>query len=223
MTWKDITVYQWQQYVKLADTFKPDMDTADILDYNCSLIAIMYSMTNLQVESLTSQEFKDKLKALEFLGKEMEYKPKKRIQANGNWYRINYDVRKIRNPKRFAQQSKVGDVITIKQLSSEFVDNLPKIMATMVTPQKKVLGLYFDKKYQYSEVQEYSEDLLYASIVDVYSTCVFFCKLLNKLIPTTLTFLARQPNTSKELRMDLESILDGFTHVVKLQDINQWS
>lgn len=211
MTWNDVNVYQWQRYVKLVSDLPKDVDELGMLDFNISLVSVMFNKSIYEVEAMTNLEFKSKLKELEFLNTEIPYNPKKYINADGNLYRLIYDVRKIRNAKQFIKSMSAGEIITIKQLSSDFIDNVHKIFACMVVPQKKILGIRFDKKYNPKEVEAYSEDILYAKIVDVHSTCLFFCRVFEAQIKSLLTFLAKDMKEEEQQKVaDLVKTLDGF-------------
>ena len=62
MRWNDITVWQYQNIVKaLSDK------SLDDIDKSFKLIALVYNMTDNQVDSLLQEDYKAKIKDLELL------------------------------------------------------------------------------------------------------------------------------------------------------------
>jgi len=220
MTWNDITVREWQQYIKLANDLK-EPSLVQQIEFNEKIVALFFDLPLSYVENLNDQDFKDRLKELDFLSEPIkEVKPKKRIKVNGNYYRIKYDVRKHNQRKQIAMFSSAGDVISVKSFAAKFEDNIGKIMATMVVPQRKILGFYFDKKTRPEDHSRISEEILDAKFIDVYSACIFFCRLLEKLIQTTLHYLIERKELTMETKRKLTHLLntmDGFTQLSKSQ------
>lgn len=220
MTWNDITVREWQQYIKLANDLK-EPSLVQQIEFNEKIVALFFDLPLSYVENLNDQDFKDRLKELDFLSEPIkEIKPKKRIKVNGNYYRIKYDVRKHNQRKQIAMFSSAGDVISVKSFAAKFEDNIGKIMATMVVPQRKILGFYFDKKVKPEDHSRISEEILDAKFIDIYSTCIFFCRLLEKLIQTTLHYLIERKELTMETKKKLTHLLntmDGFTQLNKSQ------
>ena len=215
MTWNDITVKQWQEYISLMNEVGENPSALELIEMNEKLISIMYGLPMSKVEILTESDFANKVNGLAFLNKPIEgTKPKKRIFVNGNVYRLKYDVRKHTHTKHIAMFSNAGDVISVKEFSKDFANNIGKVLASMVVPQRKILGLYFDKKPKPMDHEVISQDVLDAKFIDVYNACIFFCKLLEKLIVATVDYLAKRKELTKETRaklMDLLKVLDGFT------------
>lgn len=215
MTWNDITVKQWQEYISLMNEVGENPSALELIEMNEKLISIMYGLPMSKVEILTESDFANKVNGLNFLNQPIEgNKPKKRIFVNGNVYRLKYDVRKHTHTKHIAMFSNAGDVISVKEFSKDFANNIGKVLASMVVPQRKILGLYFDRKPKPTDHEVISQDVLDAKFIDVYNACIFFCKLLEKLIRATVDYLAKRKELKKETReklMDLLKVLDGFT------------
>ena len=215
MTWNDITVKQWQEYISLMNEVGENPSALELIEMNEKLISIMYGLPMSKVEILTESDFANKVNGLAFLNKPIEgTKPKKRIFVNGNVYRLKYDVRKHTHTKHIAMFSNAGDVISVKEFSKDFANNIGKVLASMVVPQRKILGLYFDKKPKPTDHEVISQDVLDAKFIDVYNACIFFCKLLEKLIVATVDYLAKRKELTKDTKqklMDLLKVLDGFT------------
>ncbi len=65
----------------------------------------------------------------------------------------------------------------------------------MVIPQKRILGFWFNQKYDASKHQEYADDMLTARFIDVYHSLVFFWTLGSELLSATLNYLERELKT----------------------------
>jgi hypothetical protein len=221
MIWENISVDKYQRYVKLVSEIKDTEDAIEIWDFNISLVALMYDRTIRQVECMTNQDFIQDLKALDFLKEQMPDKPIKSFRVNGHWYRLAYDARKVRNVADLAKFYNAGDVISVKQFSSDFVGNIHKVMASLVVPQKKAFGMKFDLPYDYQKHEQYSEDMLEAPITAIYGYCLFFCKVFEKQIKALVDYLGEDLNmTAPEIRtkiLHLQRVMDGFTMLPKSQ------
>jgi hypothetical protein len=157
MKWKDINVYQYQQIAKLIGE-KINEDTTP------KLVAICFGLTAKQVEELSIEEYNNKVKELDFITTEINGEPKPFIKVNGKMYQCVYDVRKI----------PAARYIETKVFQSDLIDNLHKIFASMVIPMKKSLIGYKAMKYDAMQHEDYANDILSASIEDVYPSILFF-------------------------------------------------
>ena len=223
--WNDVTVYHYQQYVKLAQSIKDTNDAVEVWDFNISLVSLMFGLTIRETELLTNQDFLAKLKQLDFLTTEIPDQPTKRIKANANYYRMVYDARKVRNIPDLARFSKSGDVIAVKQFSADFIGNLHKVAASLVVPQKKVFGIYVDKKYDYRQHEQYANDLLDAPITAIYGYCLFFCKVFEKQISFLVDYLgensAAMTIEERNQVAVLKKAMVGFSMLPKSQPISE--
>jgi len=202
--WDKINVWQYQQIYNALNT--KDKDATD-LDLEVKLVGIVNNMTEMQIDSLPLDEYKKLSKTIAFLNEPIEGTPKKHIRiSNGKRYRINYDVSKM----PFARY------IESKVFSEDLYGNLHKLAATMVIPQKRKFGIWFNEKYDASRHEEYANDMLTAKFVDVYHSLVFFYQVYRNWIEVSKGYLEKkmveagmQEAQAKEVVQSLCSILDG--------------
>jgi len=196
--WQKINVWQYQQIYSALNTKEKD---ATDLDLEVKLVGIVNNMTEMQIDSLPLNEYKELSKTIAFLN------PKKHIRISHNKrYKINYDVSKM----PFARY------IESKVFSEDLYGNLHKLAATMVIPQKRKFGIWFNEKYDASKHQEYSDDMLNAKFVDVYHSLVFFYQVYRNWIEVSKGYLEKkmveagmQEAQAKEVVQSLCIILDG--------------
>jgi len=202
--WDKINVWQYQQIYSALNT--KDKDATD-LDLEVKLVGIVNNMTEMQIDSLSLTEYKKLSKTIAFLNEPIEGTPKKHIRiSNSKRYRINYDVSKM----PFARY------IESKVFSEDLYGNLHKLAATMVIPQKRKFGIWFDEKYDASKHEEYANDMLTARFVDVYHSLVFFYQVYRNWIEVSKGYLVKkmveagmQEAQAKEVVQSLCIILDG--------------
>jgi hypothetical protein len=202
--WDKINVWQYQQIYNALNT--KDKDATD-LDLEVKLVGVVNNMTEMQIDSLPLTEYKELSKTIAFLNEPIEGTPKRHIRiSNGKRYRINYDISKM----PFARY------IESKVFSEDLYGNLHKLAATMVIPQKRKFGIWFDEKYDASMHQEYSNDMLNAKFVDVYHSLVFFYQVYRNWIEVSKGYLESKmkqagmnQEQAKEVVQSLCSILDG--------------
>ena len=202
--WQKINVWQYQQIYNALNTKEKD---ATDLDLEVKLVGIVNNMTEMQIDSLPLTEYKELSKTIAFLNEAIEGTPKKHIGISYNKrYKINYDVSKM----PFARY------IESKVFSEDLYGNLHKLAATMVIPQKRKFGIWFNEKYDASKHEEYSNDMLTARFVDVYHSLVFFYQVYRNWIEVSRGYLEKkmveagmQEAQAKEVVQSLCSILDG--------------
>ena len=198
MNWNKITVRQYQDILPIIT----DEALSD-LDKLVKVISILTGYSEDVIDSWSIDKLNDYRNLFEF---DFKKEAKKRIKVNGRYYRFNWEVNKLKAARYIEAKTFVGDGL---------FQNLHKIMASCVMPQRKVMGLYFDKKYNAADHDKYATDLLDAPFPFVYNACVFFCLLLMKWIDVTLSYseeLKGRMTVSQiaVLRESLQSITDGF-------------
>lgn len=203
--WEKINVWQYQQiYNALNNKSKDETD----LDLKVKLVAIVNNMTEMQVDSLPLDEYKELSKTIEFLNEPIKGKPVKWIPITKNKrYRVVYDVSKM----PFARY------IESKVFSEDLYGNLHKLAATMVVPEyKKRFHIWYDQPYDASKHQEYADDMLNARFIDVYNSLVFFYQVYRNWIEVSQGYLANKlkeagmtMDKANEVVQSLCSILDG--------------
>ena len=202
--WDKINVWQYQQIYNALNTKEKD---ATDLDLEVKLVGIVNNMTEMQIDSLPLSEYKELNKTIAFLNEPIEGTPKKYINVSYNKrYKINYDISKM----PFARY------IESKVFSEDLYGNLHKLAATMVIPQKRKFGIWFNEKYDASKHQEYANDMLEAKFVDVYHSLVFFYQVYRNWIEVSQGYLVNKmveagmnQEQAKEVVQSLCTILDG--------------
>jgi hypothetical protein len=202
--WEKISVWQYQQIYTALNSKEKD---ATDLDLEVKLVGIVNNMTEMQIDSLPLNEYKELSKTITFLNEPIKGTPTKHIAiSRSRRYRINYDISKM----PFARY------IESKVFSEDLYGNLHKLAATMVIPQKRKLGFWVDQPYDASKHQEYSNDMLEAKFVDVYHSLVFFYQVYRNWIEVSQDYLVNkmkeagmQEDKAKEVAANLCSILDG--------------
>jgi hypothetical protein len=201
MNWNKITVRQYQDiFPIIADDNLSDLD---------KLVKVISILTGYNEDFIDSWPI-DKLNEYRHLF-EFDFKKeaRKRVKVNGRYYRFNWEVNKLKAARYIEAKTFVGEGL---------FQNLHRLMASCVIPQRKVGFLYFDKKYNAAHHDKYATDLLDAPFPFVYNACVFFCQLLMKWIDVTLSYSEElkgkmTESQIKALRESLQSITDGFIAV----------
>ena len=204
MNWNNLSVYQFQQIQSLSKE--------DGFDASCSIVGICFNMTERQVDMLPIKEFNKLLDATKFLESPLVSKSPKYIKANGNIYRFIPDITKIR-------VGGTGRYITAKHFQKDVIDNMHRLLATMVIPQKKGWFGLKDAEYIAEEHEKYAEDMLHAKITDVHGPLVFFCKVYMNWIKVSKdsliqALMEKQKMSQFQAEMfltDLWQFMDGFT------------
>lgn len=202
--WKKINVWQYQQIYNVYSSKDKYLTEIEI---DSKLVSIVNNLTDTQVDSLPLKEFMELKKSVQFLNQPIEGKPVKYIKINKTKrYKINYDVSKM----PFARY------IESKVFSEDLYNNLHKLAATMVIPQKRILGIWFKQKYDASKHQEYSDDMLTARFIDVYHSLVFFYQIYRNWIEVSQDYMVNKmmqtgmtQEKAKEAVQSLCNTLDG--------------
>jgi hypothetical protein len=180
MTWNELTVWQYQQIYPIVT--KPEKDWTN-LDVESKLVGIIYNLTDTQVDSLTIQQYNNLKKTLNFLEDKIEGKAVKYTEANGKRYRFIYDV----------QQMKAARYIESKVFSTDLINNLHKLAASMVVPQKKTWYCrWVDDKYDAAKHSEYAADLQASNFVHIYHSVVFFYQVYRNWIEVSRGYLIQE-------------------------------
>ena len=198
--WDKINVFQYQQML-------PVLKIKDSIDQDVKLISILYNITENEVDNLslfTYLKYKD---SLSFLAKEIAGKPVKYIKVGKKRYRCIYDIRNMPS----------GRYIETKVFSKDFGNNLHKISASMVIPQKRnFFGIWKDEKWDASKHEEYANDLLGANFAQVYHSIVFFYHVYRNWMEVSKDYLIQQMmkagmghSEAKKEIVNLMNILDG--------------
>jgi hypothetical protein len=198
MNWNKITVRQYQDILPIITD-----ETLSDIDKLVKVISILTGYNEDFIDSWPVERLNDYRHLFEF---DFKKEAKKRIKVNGRYYRFNWEVNKLKAARYIEAKTFVGGGL---------FQNLHKIMASCVMPQRKVMGFYFDKKYNAANHDKYANDLLDAPFPFVYNACVFFCLLLMKWIDVTLSYSEELKgrmtvNQIAALKQSLQSITDGY-------------
>lgn len=201
MNWNRITVRQYQDIFPIIT----DENLTD-LDKLVKVISILTGYNEDFIDSWPIDKLNEYRHLFEF---DFKKEARKRVKVNGQYYRFNWEVNKLKAARYIEAKTFVGEGL---------FQNLHRIMASCVIPQRKVGFLYFDKKYNAAHHDKYATDILDAPFPFVYNACVFFCQLLMKWIDVTLSYSEElkgkmTANQIKALRESLQSITDGFIAV----------
>ncbi len=206
-SWKDVNVAQWQDLTKL---YTEEGNTN--LDLIVKSLCILMNKTEHEVDSFPISQINEYAKQIAFTHEEVMPVAQRYIDVNGKRYRCIYDVRRMPAARYIETKVFTGMASVNEQLH--------KIAACMVVPQKKVFGClwYVDDVYDASKHSEYADDLLSASITDVLGSVIFFCNvyinsmwnLKTYLVMTMLQGRKMTPTQAEEVVSSLCSGLDGI-------------
>lgn len=205
MTWKDVTVWQYQQIQNLITK----KDNLTDLDVAVKTLAILTDRTESQIDSLTIKELGKELEKVRFVTDEMpEPKPQDYIKIGNKKYKCIYDIKKLPY-SRYLESKFFGE---------DVLNNMHKIAASMVVPMKLTWRGWKVAKYDASKHEEYAGDMLSAPFESVYGSMVFFCQVFAISIKNLADYFKEEMMktgvTTKEadetIRVLCET-MDGFT------------
>lgn len=158
-------------------------------------MCILYDMTETQVDEMSVIDFNKKCReCAKFLSiSEVPGEAKKKI--NGYW--VNYEPQTLKHRQ----------YVEINYWVNDFVENMHLILASIVMPVK---WKFFKGVNKADEHSKYAEAMLSAKIVDVYHSCVFFCKLYSNLIGVTVDYLGSK-NMLKGMNQQMITALKDDT------------
>ncbi len=195
-----MTIKQFQELYYVATS--EDMD----FDKSIKMVGIVTKKTPEQVEAMSMirfnllcsrvhNEFKIFEKDL------MKGKPRKIVRVGKRFYKINYDVAKC----------KASTYVEVATFSTDIIQNLHKIMASIVTPVRFKWG-------KWVEHEELATDLEKMDFEVAYHAAVFFYTLFNVSMQVIQPYLIAEmtkKGIAKEKAMEVltisQNILDGFT------------
>ena len=199
MSWDKINVFQYQQ---LYPILKEEDENIKI----SKAISVLFGLTYNEIASLSVEQYIKYKKSLSFLKDDIQMKPAKFIKVGKKMYKCIYDIKKI----------PASRYIETKVFSSDFVDNLHKIAASMVIPMKWKYFRWVEDKYDASKHEDYSADMLEAKFKDIYNSIVFFYFVYRNWMETSKDYLIQQMmktgkshSEAKKEVQDLLNILDG--------------
>lgn len=196
------------QYQALYEINKSEEDETE---KDLQAVSVVTGKTITEVEDMQLSEFK-KLRAETYVAL-ANLKPSKNpvsfLKTNGRIYQLNYKIASI----TAGQHTEVQWWLKEK----DWIVNMDKILASIAVEIKKYLWVKLPAKKQRPH-NERAEDMQGVDFSEAYGCVVFFCKIFNASIKSTLPFLEKameeKGKTKKEIelfRTDLTKTLDGFT------------
>lgn len=210
-SWNTLTVGQFLDIYRLSiDKSLDDMSKVE------RAICILYDITERQLDDLTVLQFTAYAKeAAQFITDKIPGKPVKSMRVGKHRYAITYDPTKLRHRQ----------YVEVVTFGEKPVENMHLIMASVVQP---VNWLGFRKRNNAEDHLKIADDMLKARVVDVYHSCVFFCKLYMNLIENIRDFLVNELTTKGMKKNQAEetiqisiNIMAGFTQQEKLQSMSE--
>lgn len=206
MKWSDISVQQFQDIHRLSLSTE-----LDEMDKVTRTIAILYNKTENEVDNLPMGEFNRLAKGCSFLFTDtVPGKSEKYIYSGTKKYGIIYDPKKLKHRQ----------YVEVVHFGEKPIDNMHLIMASLVQPIK--WGFWKSNKTENHEAV--AQDMLQARVIDVYHSCVFFCKLYGNLIEVIKASLVRGMMSRGLTKDQAESLVQasrqaiaGFTQQEKWQ------
>lgn len=198
-----LTIKQFQQINAINKT------TIDDLDKSIMFVMVLTGKSEFEVNRMKVKKFNnlcaEVLKAFESMMVDLNKgKPENLIKANGKWYWINYDIAKL-DAGRYVETATFG---------VDLLDNLHKLMATMVVPMKWTLKGLKPVEYNAMNHEQIAEDMLQADFKHCYHAAVFFYALFKNSIVSLESYLMNQTEKKEELKramMNFKNLSDGFT------------
>lgn len=191
MKWEDITVQQFQEVHRLSnDTGLDDMDRIT------NTIGIMFNKSEKEIDEMSYYEFGQLSRQCSFLLiNDVPGKPVNTIKIGTRKYAIPYKPSEL----------KYRQYVEIVTWSKDIIPNLHYIMASLVQPVR--FGIKRSNKAK--DHSRIAEDMKEAKIIDIYHSCVFFCKLFMASIETTKDSLVNQMMKMGRNREEAETWLNA--------------
>jgi hypothetical protein len=199
MNWNKITVRHYQQILPIIEE-----ESFTDLDKLVKVICVLTGLSEDEVDSWPLSKINEYKHLFEF---DFKKEARRRIKVNGRHYRINWQIEKLPAARYIEAKTYAG---------AGLFPNLHRLMASCVIPQRRVLWMYFDKKYNAADHEKYATDMLDAPFPFVYNACVFFCSVLMGSIKSILSYSVeelKEMMSSQDLTALTklsESITDGF-------------
>lgn len=188
LSWGNITVQQFQDIHRLSLT--PDIDEFDRVE---RAICILFDMTEQQVDDLPVKEFNALARQCAFaLTDNVPGKPVKSFRIGKKKYAITYDPTKLRHRQ----------YVEILTFGNKPIENMHYVMASLVQPVRWGMR----RRNEAKDHEALSADMLNARLVDLYHSCVFFCKLwlsLMQRIKGSLVIQMMEKGITKETALGL--------------------
>ena len=198
-----MTIKQFQELYFIAQNKEYDFDKS------IKMVGVITGQTPEQIETMPMGKFNKVCQRIQkqfyvFDKNLLKGKPKKLVMVNGRFYRINYKVDK--------KPITAGKYVEVLTFGTSIVENLHKVMASIVTP------VTFTGKPYHREHDEIALDMESVNFEAAYHAAVFFytqykvsMQLIQPYLVKELTPMGVEKEAVIQTLNNLQSILDGFT------------
>ena len=195
-----MTIKQFQELYYVASS--EDMD----FDKSIKMVGIVTGKTPDQVEKMSMARFNITCALVHNHFKIFEKdllrgKPKKIVRVGKRFYRINYDVTKC----------KAGTYVEVSTFSTDIIQNLHKIMASICTPVRFKWRKWVEHEELSSELEQLDFAVAYHAAVFFYTQYKVSMQLIQPYLVKELTPMGVEKEAVIQTLNNLQSILDGFT------------
>jgi hypothetical protein len=196
-----LTIKQFQDIIEVNKM------SIDDLEKSIFFVMILTGKSEFEVNKMSVKRFnklcKRVLDAFELMAKGLnDSKPTNLIKANGTWYWLDYDIKKMNT----------GQYVETATFGLDLMENLHKLLATMATPMKWTWkGLVKVKNKDHEKV---ANDMLEADFKHCYHAAVFFWAVFKESILNLAPYLESQTERKEDLKEALigfKKTSDGFT------------
>lgn len=190
---------------QFQDIIEVNKMSIDDLEKSIFFVMILTGKTEFEVNKMSVKRFnklcKRVLDEFEIMAKGLsDQKPANLIKANGTWYWLDYDIKKMN----------AGQYVETATFGLDLLTNLHKLLATMATPMKWTWkGL---KKVKEKDHEKVAEDMLEAEFRHCYHAAVFFYAVFKESILNLSPYLESQTDKKEELKeamIGFSKISDG--------------
>ena len=194
-----MTIKQFQELYYVATS--EDMD----LDKSIKMVGIVTGKTPEQVEKMSMRKFNILCGAVHnhfkiFEKDLLKGKPKKIVRVGKRFYRINYDVTKCKS----------STYVEVSTFSTDIIQNLHKIMASIVTPVKFKWGRWVEHEELASDLEQMDFEVAYHAAVFFYTLFNVSMRVIQPYLVNEMTKKGIAKEKAEEILMISQNILDGF-------------
>jgi hypothetical protein len=194
-----MTIKQFQELYYVASS--EDMD----FDKSIKMVGIVTGKTPDQVEKMSMARFNITCALVHNHFKIFEKdllrgKPKKIVRVGKRFYRINYDVTKC----------KANTYVEVSTFSTDIIQNLHKIMASICTPVRLKWGKWVEHEELASELEQMDFEVAYHAAVFFYTLFNVSMEVIQPYLINEMTSKGIAKEKAMEMLTTSQSILDGF-------------
>jgi len=212
-----LTIEKFQKLQDLSTLDESEQDKAK------RIIQILLDKPIEEVDNMPQKKFEKLCVSIKNIfdvevEKAITSKPERLIKANGNWYRLNFEIRRPFNTGRYIE------VLTFSK--GEPVADMHNILASICTPLKWSWKRFrlINQVYDPLDHEKYADDFKQADFKHGYHAMVFFCIFLTCLTNNTRGFseaeMKKKMTMHRKLRLlkkTFKIVSDGFTTPSKSQ------